>query len=179
MGDQIGLRPVVEDDLVILEELTGDDPAKTGEFAWYGWPDRQRWRRRWAENGLLGEDGGVLIVARGPQPLGFMNWRRKTATPTVYHWEIGIALLPEARGHGYGTEAHRLLVRYLFVHTPVHRIEAATEVGNIAEQRALEKAGFTREGLLRGIGWRDGAWRDGVWFSVLRTDPAGLPSPTH
>ncbi len=108
-----------------------------------------------------------------------MNWRRKTATPTVYHWEIGIALLPEARGHGYGTEAHRLLVRYLFVHTPVHRIEAATEAGNIAEQRALEKAGFTREGLLRGIGWRDGAWRDGVWFSVLRTDPAGLPALTH
>src|SRR6266567_2788049 len=35
-----------------------------------------------------------------------------------------------------------------------HRIEAATEVGNVAEQRALEKAGFTREGVLRGSGWR-------------------------
>jgi RimJ/RimL family protein N-acetyltransferase len=44
---------------------------------------------------------------------------------------------------------------------------------NLAEQRALEKAGFTREGLLRGIGWRDGAWRDGIWFSVLRTDLDG------
>jgi RimJ/RimL family protein N-acetyltransferase len=61
-------------------------------------------------------------------------------------------------------------VRYLFAHTPVHRIEAATEAGNVAEQRALEKAGFIREGLLRGIGWRDGAWRDGIWYSVLRTD---------
>ncbi len=102
-----------------------------------------------------------------------MNWRRKRSTPAAYHWEIGIALLPEARGHGYGTEAHRLLVRYLFSHTLVHRIEAATETGNVAEQRALEKAGFTREGLLRGVGWRDGAWRDGIWFSMLRTDLAG------
>ena len=179
MSDQIALRPAVEDDLVILEELTGGDPAKTGEFGWYGWRDHTQWRRRWAQNGLLDEDGGVLIVVRGPQRLGMMNWRRKTATPTAYHWEIGIALLPEARGHGYGTEAHRLLVRYLFAHTPVHRIEAATEAGNLAEQRALEKAGFTREGLVRGTGWRDGAWRDGVWFSVLRTDPAGQPGPTR
>jgi RimJ/RimL family protein N-acetyltransferase len=35
----------------------------------------------------------------------------------------------------YGTTARRLLVRYLFAHTTVHRIEAATEVDNIAEQR--------------------------------------------
>ena len=59
----------------------------------------------------------------------------------------------------------------MFAHTLVHRIWAATEVENVAEQRALEKAGFTREGTLRGAGWRDGAWRDGVSYSLLRTDP--------
>src|SRR6266568_770507 len=74
-------------------------------------------------------------------------------------------------GSGYGTQAHRLLARYLFAHTTVHRIEAGTEVDNIAEQKALEKAGFTREGMTRGTGWRDGAWRDGVTYSLLRTDP--------
>jgi RimJ/RimL family protein N-acetyltransferase len=175
MADQIVLRPVVEDDLAIVEELSGGDPARSGAFGWYGWRDRDRWRRRWADNGLLGEDGGSLIVARDQERLGFVNWRIKRPTPNAYHWEIGISLLPEARGHGYGTEAQRLLVRYLFAHTPVHRIEAATDAGNVAEQRALEKAGFTREGLLRGIGWRDGAWRDGVWYSVLRTDLATDP----
>ena len=170
MDDQIELRPVEEDDLVTLGDLIAGDPVTAGEFSWYGWNDRLRWHRRWAENGLLGDDGGTLMVARGQKRLGLVNWRRKIATPTAYHWEIGVALLPGARGHGYGTEAHRLLVRYLFAHTPVHRIEAATETGNLAEQRALEKAGFTREGVLRGVGWRDGTWRDGVWFSVLRTD---------
>ncbi len=170
MTDPIALRPVEEHDLTIMGDLLAGDPVTAGEFSWYGWSDRNRWKRRWAENGLLGDDGGTLMVVRGQERLGVMNWRRKVSTPTAYHWEIGIALLPEARGHGYGTEAHRLLVRYLFAHTPVHRIEAATETGNIAEQRALEKAGFVREGVLRGIGWRDGAWRDGAWFSVLRTD---------
>jgi RimJ/RimL family protein N-acetyltransferase len=86
---------------------------------------------------------------------------------------MGIALLPEARGRGYGTQAHRLLTRYLFAHTTVHRIEAATEAANLAEQRVLEKAGFTREGVMRGVFWRDGAWRDGVMYSLLRTDQRG------
>jgi RimJ/RimL family protein N-acetyltransferase len=55
----------------------------------------------------------------------------------------------------------------------VHRIEAATEAGNAAAQRSLEKAGFTREGVMRGVFWRDGAWRDGVLYSLLRTDQTG------
>ncbi len=53
----------------------------------------------------------------------------------------------------------------------MHRIEADTEMSNLGEQRALEKAGFTREGVTRGAAWRDGAWRDGVTYSLLRTDP--------
>ena len=159
-----------DDDIEIMERLT-QDPASAGEFAWFGWHDPMRWRRRWTENQLLGDDGGVLMVVRGTRPLGFVSWRRHRATVAGYHWEMGIALLPEARGRGAGTQAHRLLARYLFAHTPAHRIQASTEAGNLAEQRALEKAGFTREGITRGIGWRDGQWRDGVTYSLLRTDP--------
>ena len=170
MDDQLRLRPVQEDDLTILESLT-QDPETTGEFAWFGWRDPSRWRRGWADNGCLGEEGGVLMVVRGVRPLGFVNWRRHRATPAGSYWEIGIAMRPEARGRGDGTEAHRLLARYLFAHTPAHRIEARTEAGNLAERRALEKAGFTGEGITRGIGWRDGAWRDGVTYGLLRTDP--------
>jgi RimJ/RimL family protein N-acetyltransferase len=170
MDDQVELRPVLEGDLPVLEEMM-QDPDKSGEFAWFGWLNRQGWRRAWDENRLLGgDDGGTLMVVRGSDRLGLVNWRRQQTTPAGYCWEIGIALLPQARGHGYGTQAQRLLARYLFAHTTVHRIWAATETGNLAEQKALEKAGFTREGVLRGCGWRDGAWRDGVVYSLLRTD---------
>jgi len=36
-----------------VERLT-QDPVTTSEFAWFGWPDPLHWRRRWAENRLLG-----------------------------------------------------------------------------------------------------------------------------
>jgi RimJ/RimL family protein N-acetyltransferase len=165
----VTLRPPAESDLPMLERLTGD-PETTGEFAWFGYAGLPEWRRRWAENRLIGPDGGVLIVTLGAAPLGLVNWRRHQHTPASFSWEIGVALLPDARGKGYGTQAQRLVARYLFAHTTVHRISAATETGNVAEQKALERAGFTREGVQRGVGWRDGAWRDGVIYSLLRTD---------
>jgi RimJ/RimL family protein N-acetyltransferase len=170
MSDQMQLRLVREDDLPVLEALTQDHET-TGEFQWFGWNNVRRWRQRWADDGLISPDGGTLIVARGNQRLGLVNWRRRPITPAAYCWEIGVIMLPHARGRGDGTQAHRLLARYLFAHTTAHRIEAGTEVANIAEQRALEKAGFTREGVMRGTGWRDGSWRDGVLYSLLRTDP--------
>ena len=171
MDDHLTLRLVAEDDLAILDRLT-QDPDATGEFAWSGWRDLLRFRRGWAEDRLVGDDGGVLVIARKDERIGFVSWFR-VDFPPASHWSMGIGLLPEARGHGYGTQAHLLLARYLFAHTNVQRIEAATEVGNVAEQRALEKAGFTREGVHRATNWRDGAYRDGVWYSMLRTDQPG------
>jgi RimJ/RimL family protein N-acetyltransferase len=171
MDDQVALRPVGEDDLLLLEEFT-QDPETKGEFQWFGWLGLRQWRRGWDENGLIGPDGGTLMVVRGDERLGAVVWHRHQITPPAFSWEIGISMFPRARGRGYGTAAHRLLARYLFAHTTVHRIQAVTDSGNIAEQKVLEKAGFTREGVVRGMGWRDGAWRDGVTYSLLRTDPA-------
>ncbi len=64
-----------------------------------------------------------------------------------------------------------LLCDYLFSTTLAHRIEAATEVDNVVEQHALERAGFVREGVMRGRGFVRGAWRDGILYSRLRDDP--------
>ena len=170
MDESLALRPVAKDDLAALERLT-QDPGAAGEFTWTGWHNLLRFREGWAEDGLVSEDSGVLMIARGDERVGFVSWF-KVEFPPSYCWTMGIALLPEARGRGYGTQAHRLLTRYLFAHTTVHRIEAATEAANLAEQRVLEKAGFTREGVMRGVFWRDGGYRDGALYSVLRTDPA-------
>lgn len=83
---------------------------------------------------------------------------------------IGISLIPSARGRGTGTEAQTLVVDLLFRHTAANRVEAHTDVANVAEQRALEKAGFTREGNVRGSQWRNGAYHDGYLYSILRDE---------
>ncbi len=177
MDSQVTLRPVIEDDLPWLASLR-NDPAATGLHEWHGWRDPQVARRRWAESGLLGDDGGTLIVLHGTDRIGTVSWRKVQTGPIASNWAIGVGLGPEYRGGGYGSEAQRLLVRYLFAYTQVNRIEATTEITNVAEQRALEKAGFTREGILRGGTFRQGRWHDQVIYSVLRdevklADPGG------
>lgn len=51
---------------------------------------------------------------------------------------------------------------------PIARVEASTDITNIPEQRSLEKAGFTREGVLRKAQWRAGEWHDLIVYSKLR-----------
>ncbi|MET8267327.1 GNAT family protein [Micromonospora arida] len=57
-------------------------------------------------------------------------------------------------------------------HSPAQRIQAGTHPENVAEQRALEKAGFQLEGVVRAGEFRAGQWRDGYLYSRLRDDPS-------
>jgi RimJ/RimL family protein N-acetyltransferase len=63
-----------------------------------------------------------------------------------------------------------LLADYLFLTTSVRRVEAVTNAANLPEQRALSKAGFTREGVLRQAEFRFGDWHDLHMFSLLRDE---------
>ncbi len=85
-------------------------------------------------------------------------------------WRIGVTVLPEFRGRGVGARAQRLLADELFATTDAFRVEADTDVPNVAERRALAAAGFREEGVLRGARWRAGQRRDAVLFARLRTD---------
>ncbi|HEV8166483.1 MAG TPA: GNAT family protein, partial [Actinomycetota bacterium] len=61
-------------------------------------------------------------------------------------------------------------VDHLFRFTTVHRLEAGTDAENLAEQKALERIGFTGEGVLREVAFRDGTWRDTQLYGLLRQD---------
>ena len=169
----IHLRPIGESDLPVLERLAVD-PSTAGAFDWHGFRDPGARRRRLTEDGYLGRDPRNLAVALADDDscIGDVSWMAVPTGPTSTCWNIGIVLLPEFRGKGYGTAAQRLLADYLFATTTANRLEAETDVENLAERRALEKAGFIYEGIRRGSQFRDGEWRDIAMYSRLRDDPA-------
>jgi RimJ/RimL family protein N-acetyltransferase len=80
---------------------------------------------------------------------------------------IGISLVNEYRGKGIGSIAQRLLAVELH-NQGIVRVEAQTDIENIAEQRALEKAGFKYEGTLRKAQARlDGLHDIQVWSHIF------------
>ena len=123
---------------------------------------------------MLGSAPYCLAVVTGNDGAlaGWVDWR-ETERPGRGAWEIGVLIIPEMRGRGVGATAQRLLVEYLFSTTPAFRIWAATEVENIAEQRALERSGFSQEGRLRGTHFRAGNWRDSFIYGIVRGDISG------
>ncbi len=80
--------------------------------------------------------------------------------------EIGYWLLPSARGRGIATKVARALAEYAFT-LGIHRVAAYVEVGNVQSERVLERAGFTREGVIRSMPKSDGRRVDKTIFSLL------------
>src|SRR5579862_8196938 len=159
---RIRLRPVRENDLIPLEE---NESREADPWNWFAHVPAGVRRRRFAADGMLSEEGGTLAVETPDGVLaGTVSWfaLRHGPSAACRALNIGISLLPGQRGRGYGAAAQRALAEYLFATTRMERIEAETDVENIAEQRALERAGFSREGMLRHAQFRAGQWRDTV-----------------
>jgi RimJ/RimL family protein N-acetyltransferase len=171
--DRVRLRDVVLADADLIDSW--ESPAIRGEFNDFGEPPGAMPRDVLAAGPLRNAHNGMLVVERiaDHTPIGTIGWHRVMygPNPESAAWNIGISLIPEARGKGYGTEAQRQVAAYLFETTSVSRVEASTDVENLPEQRSLEKAGYRREGIQRGAQYRAGGYHDVIVYSRLRDDP--------
>ncbi len=93
-----------------------------------------------------------------------LDWQARSAWTSIMlgerdHW-----------GGGYGTDAMRILLRYLFLDLGLHRVTLTTHATNERAQRSYRKNGFALEGRMRDWAFFDGAWVDGIIMSVLDRD---------
>lgn len=80
--------------------------------------------------------------------------------------EIGYWLLAEGRGRGVATRVARALAIHAF-QAGVLRVEAVVRPENTASIRVLERAGFSREGLMRSLLRHGNGRADAILFSLL------------
>lgn len=156
-----------------LEALAAGQSREADPWDWFGFRPANALRRHFSADGMISDQSGTLAVETSAGTLvGTVSWFAVQHGPSAAcrAWNIGISLFPGHRRLGYGSAAQRTLAEYLFATTLFERVEAETDIENIAEQRALEKAGFTREGVLRHSQFRDGRWRDNLLYSVLRAE---------
>ena len=110
----------------------------------------------WQQFAVLARDDGRYL---GDIGVNFDTPRNRQA-------EIGFAFAPEARGHGFATEAIGAMVERLFVRGR-HRLIAQTDMRNTATQRLLERLRFRREAVHLQSWEEDGRWFDEVGYARL------------
>ncbi len=150
-GSRAALRPFVADDLEpVLAAMRAGETVPAGARG--GGPSREAVRRMIASSGELLAGRLELAIEAEGRPVGVVEARapRGAFPPGVF--ELGIQVWdPRDRGRGHGTQAVALLAAHLFGGLGARRVQAVTEVGNAAMRRALERAGFRMEGVLRGF----------------------------
>lgn len=91
----------------------------------------------------------------------------KTIASDPRQAEIGYTIASPHQGNGYGTEAVRLLLGYLFAARGKHRVTASCDPRNTASIKLLERVGMRREGHLRESSRFGGEWADDLLFALL------------
>ncbi len=91
-------------------------------------------------------------------------------------FEIGYWLRASAEGHGYMTEAVRLVADFLFEHLDAQRVEIRCDALNTRSAAVARRLGFIQEARLRNVRRSaEGAPRDTLVFSLIPGDPRWPP----
>lgn len=161
-GNLVNLKIVERDDMPLLKEWS-DNPEFGGEFEpleQVSLKEMEEWYRT-----LRSNEKWFIIEKKDGTKIGQIMH-----IPERHFYTIGFIIVPGERGKGYCTEAVRIMVDFVFLSTPTVRIQAEANPKNVASQKVLEKAGFTREGILRKSFYARGKWLDGIVYSILREE---------
>ena len=163
-GKSVNLRIVEKEDLPLLAEWF-NNPEVFGQYNPLVQFSKKEIEKDYEDRKL--EQTEFIIEKKDGSKIGYM-WHFSIPLPRLL--EIGYFLVPKERGKDYCPEAVNILVDYLFLSKDIVRIQAHTDIENVASQKVLEKTGFKKEGKSRKSMFIRGEWRDLFVFSILREE---------
>ncbi len=177
LADYIEHKPVLDTPRLCLRAMTTADADDLRE-----WTPNKALYKYWGKNPGKADKNPELLFAAPPKPAKSFHWgvvlkeESKVVGETwVYLIEndrmakVALRLSEKYHGRGLATEALREIVRFCFDETELQRLWTDVDVRNTPSVRMLEKAGFTREGLIR-QGKMVSTWCDYYLYGILKTD---------
>src|SRR3954452_755821 len=169
--DLVALRQWRHRDLPELVEACQDPeiPRWTAVPSPYGERDAREYLARAEIDRRSGRELGLAVVEPGGGALlgscGLARFDWQDRKVEVGYWVAG-----SARRRSVGSRATSLLSRWALTGLGMERVELLANPLNEASQRLAERAGFTREGLLRAYRRRKGEREDLIMFSLRASD---------
>lgn len=165
-GAAIRLRAWKESDLGTMTALRNDVALQAQLLARVRGTEESD-VRRWLQERSSGADSLLLVVADrvGDAALGFLQiWGIE---PVDRRAELGICLVRQAQGKGFGSESLALVFPYLRDIWGLRKLSLRVRADNSGAIRCYEKVGFEQCGQLRQHVFIDGAWRDLVLMDLF------------
>lgn len=134
--------------------------------------------RRWGDlaEGELEEflsDERTFVVEIDGEVIGAIQYEEEE-DPMYRRAGIDIFVTTSLHGQGFGSEAVRVLARYLIEERGHHRLTIDPAADNAAAIRAYGKVGFRPVGVMRSYErGPDGTWHDGLLMEMLADELTG------
>jgi aminoglycoside 6'-N-acetyltransferase len=159
-GNRVVLRTGTESDVPRLSAISREPEV----IQWWGGLSDEEIREQFVDSSL-----GFVVEVDG-EVVGAIQYSEEE-DPMYRHAGMDIFLSASSHGRGYGTEAVRVLARYLLFERGHHRLTIDPAATNEAAIHAYEKVGFRKVGVMRDYErGPDGTWHDGLLMDLLRTE---------
>ncbi len=123
--------------------------------------------RWWVSHAAQEEPERSFAIASANEPIGGIGLILGEDV-SRHSAELGYWLAEPFWGRGIASDAVRSLTEYAFERFRLKRIFATPFAGNVASERVLVKAGYSREGVLRNAVIKDGVVRDQVMYANIK-----------
>lgn len=168
-GKLVNIREVTWGDLAYLQKWYNDPEVA---FWALGFIDRHKSIRdfeRWYRNNQSSDVKRYIIETKEGKAIGSISYRdydriNKKVTLGIHIGE------KEFWGKGFGTDAIKAFIKFLFSALDINRIELDTFDDNIRAIKAYQKCGFKIEGVLREAKFIDGRFHDKIIMGLIRKD---------
>lgn len=171
IGNKVVLKKAIKEDIDELyfwkyEEKEQAAKKWNGPYITEERISKEEYRKQWVQE-IFSDIPASLIIKGDGKAIGYVGsyWVDKNT-----NWlETGVVIYDKNFWNGgYGSEAYKLWIDFLFRSTSIHRLGMSTWSGNVRMMKAAEKIGMKEEARIRDARMVDGNYFDAIKMGILR-----------
>ncbi|SHI20948.1 GNAT family N-acetyltransferase [Sporanaerobacter acetigenes] len=168
-GEKVCLRAYREEDIPKATSFVNDEELKKLLVTNVPFPMTLWEEEEWVKSQKSSQDGSYNFAIEDIETKKYIggcgiqevNWLSRVAT-------VGIMIGDkEYWGKGYGTDAMKVLMNFIFNNMNIRKIRLSTFSFNMRARKSYEKCGFEVEGILKDEIFKDGKYYDEIIMSVF------------
>lgn len=166
-GDKIYLREIIKEDIDTVYKLCSDNEVLKYNGNKYGLLSKQYVKDHFKYFDIPSKRDYVIIEKMG-NIVGVISYSEDKYVKSVY--SMGITIGKKYWNRGFGSDAIKTLLNYLFFKKKAHKIELEVVKKNVPAIMCYKKLGFVEEGIRRKKYYYKNTYLDIVLMGLLKEE---------